>query len=163
MGRKFTLRHFQALERKLREEESLVKDRLGAEELRTMHNAGLASIVFDPGETFIIACCFLRPTRLEDVLELSTLWVHPDFRQNVYAGKSLSESVLARCTHIARALGLKAIMFTRLGCVAELALKCGWLEDACGACHMVRTLIRPNPPHPASARQDPLTRFFCSW
>lgn len=161
------LRHFQELAVELQKVPSFVKERIIPERLFERYNAGMAAIEFDPNDGGLIrACCFLWGTRLEDVVELGTLWVRNGHRKNDDGGNNkepLSEKMMADCTRIAREHGWKAVLFTRLDCIAELARQCDWLEDACGACHMLRTLIRPNPPDPASAQQDPPTRFFCSW
>lgn len=158
-----TLWHFKKLAFELQKEPDLAKNRLTAEKLKELYDAGLAEVVFDPSEKFIIACCFLWWTKFMVVVELGTLWVHKEYRRKLYGGKRLSERVFARCTYIARQRNLKAIMFTHVDCVAELALQYEWHQDSAGSCQRTRSLVRPDAPDSEDAGNECLTKFFCSW
>lgn len=162
--------HFKKLAFELQKEPDLAKNRLTAEKLKELYDAGLAEVVFDPSQRLIVACFFLWWSKLAGVVEAGTLWVKGDprdetknFRRKLYGGKLLSERVFARCTYIARQRNLKAVMFTHIDYVARLALRCGWKEDAAGDCQALRALVRPDAPDPDQTSAGTITRFFYSW
>lgn len=150
-------------------EGALAMDRITAESLYERYLAGKVSFRFDPSDpTRIIAVCVGWPTKDITTLELGSVSVHEDFRENRLSEAErndghvpLSEQVFAECTQIIRHSGCQGVIFTCHDAVSRLAEKYGWKLDAVGDCQRVRSMFKLGPYHPKAGDNVPPTKFFC--
>ncbi len=142
-----------ALEQDLQAEGVFMSHRLQAELLKERYQANMASAAFD-ADGHIIGFCAVWSTDQPTVVELGTVWVHPDYRGKIYGRRRISEAVVADCTAKLAAAGLRGIMVVGHRRAEELALSCGWQIDARGDCQALRWALSgvDRPPQTDSAK-----------
>ena len=150
-------------------EGALAMDRITVASLLERYQAGMVSFRFDPkDQTRIIAVCVAWPTKDAATLELGSVSVHEDFRENRLSEAErndghipLSEQVFAECTQIIRDSDCQGIIFTCNKTVSNLAEKYGWKLDAAGDCQRVRSMFKLGPYHAKAEGSVPPIKFFC--
>ncbi|HLD20264.1 MAG TPA: GNAT family N-acetyltransferase [Patescibacteria group bacterium] len=143
----------------LRQEPGILSDRITAEVLQVMIEQGTMMTL--EMNNVIIACCAIWETETEELFELGTVWVHPDYRDH-----RLASLMFAECTARVKSMGAQAFLITKHPAVVHLAQKHGWheatrenwsvivpFEASCGVCASMSEAEKPTCPHRA-VRED---------
>ncbi len=143
----------------LTREAGILSSRITVEVLQEMIEQGTMMTL--EMNNVIIACCALWETGTEELFELGTVWVHPDYREH-----RLASLMFAECTARVKAMGAQAFLITKHPAVVHLAQKHGWaeaprenwsvimpFEASCGVCTSVSKTEKPLCLHRA-VRED---------